>query len=116
MIERKCTYCGNPVIPREAKHKFCSDDCRIGFYAEERREAVARLRQEREASTYFEHAQADAAPGGRFANAAPLHVTRAEPSVPLTAPDWSRAMASMPDEPPLNEDVNWLPDMTVVER
>ena len=71
---------------------------------------------EQKHSTMFERAIHDAAePQGRFAQHAqhshPV-ITGTSPSAPgLVAPNWSVEAAALPDEPPLNVDVNELPDM-----
>jgi len=47
MIECKCEFCGEPYTPRQYNQRFCSKPlCRIEFYADERRKAVARFRAE----------------------------------------------------------------------
>jgi hypothetical protein len=55
--------------------------------------------------------------GGRWAGPQlpTRHITGTLPDgAPLPCPAWSAAEALVPPEPPLNEDVNWLPDMTTV--
>jgi hypothetical protein len=48
MPQHKCAECGEPYVPREAKQRFCTPVCRIEWFANERREAVAMLRQQRQ--------------------------------------------------------------------
>jgi uncharacterized Zn finger protein (UPF0148 family) len=48
MNEKHCDHCGKPFVPREAKVRFCTSVCREEFWLEERRQAVAAYRQQRE--------------------------------------------------------------------
>lgn len=45
-MSKKCLHCDEPFVPREAKARFCCAECRIEYYANERREAVKRFREE----------------------------------------------------------------------
>jgi hypothetical protein len=67
---------------------------------------------EEKAATLFEQAIADAAaPKGRYVAQGEVRVV-GHSAVPLPAPLWSADPCGT--EPPLGEDVNWLPDMTTV--
>ena len=50
-------------------------------------------------------------PSGRFQRHSPVFVTARGQADPLPAPNWSKEGAALPTEPPLNVDVNELPDM-----
>jgi uncharacterized OB-fold protein len=45
MLQQKCAECGEPFVPREAKQRFCTQTCRIEWFANERREAIRRYRE-----------------------------------------------------------------------
>jgi hypothetical protein len=66
-------------------------------------------------TTYADRAKADASDEheGRFAGAQskPTVIGRTEGGGPLPAPLWCQQQSMVPDEPPLGEDVNWLPSM-----
>jgi hypothetical protein len=67
--------------------------------------------------TLVDRAAADASDehGGRFAKQQrPTVVGRTEDGGGLPAPLWCRQQSLVPDEPALNDDVNWLPDMSTV--
>ena len=53
MLMKRCGNfrCKGEFIPREAKQKFCCRECSIAFFQNERREAVAVYRQQRERET-----------------------------------------------------------------
>lgn len=109
MDNRACNYCSQPFVPREAKVRFCSADCRVAYHDEERREGVARLRQERasEPSTYHAHAQANADTlGGRWAMQ-PKADPSTQSSPPLPVPNWAHDPVGT--EPPLGLRVDDLP-------
>lgn len=43
-----CAECNEPFAPREAKQRFCCQACRIEWFADERREAVKRHREQQQ--------------------------------------------------------------------
>jgi predicted RNA-binding Zn-ribbon protein involved in translation (DUF1610 family) len=98
-----CHNCNKEFAPREARARFCCRDCGIEFFANERREAVQRLRQQRqvEGATYFSQAQFDAEASGAY-------VTGSGAPPPLPA-------APYPADPggsdPLGFCIDDLPDM-----
>jgi hypothetical protein len=73
------------------------------------------LSNEAPSNTYFGRAQAEPnEAGGRYAKSAAAHITGAGVP-PIVAPEWSKATAVIPAEPPLGFDINELPDMTRVQ-
>jgi hypothetical protein len=48
---KKCQYCGDDFLPREATQKHCSRFCSTQFYAAERRAGVELLRRQRQQQT-----------------------------------------------------------------
>jgi hypothetical protein len=45
---KKCQQCGEPFAPYVGRQRFCCRVCSDAWYAAERKEAVALLRQSRE--------------------------------------------------------------------
>lgn len=103
-----CEQCTKEFEPYVGRQRFCCRACSDAWWQQYRSEAVAERRdRDRGASTYFEHALADAdAPGGRFAGPSANVVGTAPTVEPLACPAWARDLASLPDEPPLGECVD----------
>jgi hypothetical protein len=56
MAEKICEFCANPFTPIMERQRFCCRVCLDAWFAEERREAVALLRQRnRETATEDAH-------------------------------------------------------------
>jgi len=45
---KNCDQCNVPFTPREAKQRFCCRACSDAWFAEERREAVKRQREQQQ--------------------------------------------------------------------
>jgi hypothetical protein len=42
---KNCDHCDEAFLPREAKQRFCCRACSVAWFANERREAVKRYRE-----------------------------------------------------------------------
>jgi len=38
---KRCEWCDGPMVPREAKQRFCSRECSTTFHVAKRKQAVA---------------------------------------------------------------------------
>ena len=55
---RHCDTCNEPFMPREAKVRFCCTSCREEFWNDQRRQAMAALRQQQAEAQHNEEQHA----------------------------------------------------------
>jgi hypothetical protein len=73
------------------------------------------MTDEQKATTMHQQAIFDAqAPQGRWAKQGAVHITATGKASPLVSPTWCQQQTLVPDEPPLGEDIDALPDMETV--
>ena len=109
-MTKHCDYCREPFEAREEKQRFCDAQCREAYWNDERRVAMAELRRKRfePGATYFGRTIA----GIGIDDVGDSYIVGSDPTLraPLPAPSYA---VDRNAEPPLGEEVDALPDMTV---